>query len=111
VGLETAHSILVDFLWAQGYTSIFVLPPTLVKGSRTRMRSSSAKDDPGEAYLMADILRTDQGRLLPWQPDSSLSRQLHNRTVHLVPYSKYCQGHSSTASCMAALLSSGSRAV
>lgn len=28
VGLETAHSILVDFLWDQGYTSIFVLPPT-----------------------------------------------------------------------------------
>ena len=85
VGLETAHSILVDFLWDQGDTSIFVRPPTLVKGSRTRMRSSSAKDDPGDAYLIADILRTDQGRLLPWQPDSSLSRQLRT-TVRFISF-------------------------
>ena len=44
VGLETAHSILIDFLWDRGYSNIYVLPPTLVKGSRTRMRSSVARD-------------------------------------------------------------------
>jgi len=33
IGLETAHNILVDFLWDCGYTQIYVLPPSLVKGS------------------------------------------------------------------------------
>jgi len=79
VGLETSHSILVDFLWDRGYSNLFVLPPTLVKGSRTRMRSSAAKDDPGDAYLIADILRTDQGRLQVWQPDSGLTRQIRTK--------------------------------
>jgi transposase len=79
VGLETSHSILVDFLWDRGYANLFVLPPTLVKGSRTRMRSSAAKDDTGDAYLIADILRTDHGRLQAWQPDSGLTRKLRTK--------------------------------
>ncbi|MBG7610299.1 MAG: IS110 family transposase [Anaerolineae bacterium] len=79
IGLETANSILVDFLWDQGYTQIFVLSPNLVKGSRTRFRNSGAKDDPQDARLIADILRTDQGRLQCWKPDSSLTRQIRKK--------------------------------
>jgi len=76
IGIETAHSILIDFLWDRGYSQIFVLPPLLVKGSRTRFRSSVARDDPSDAHLIADILRTDQGRLQVWRPDSGLTRQI-----------------------------------
>jgi transposase len=79
IGLETAHSILVDFLWDRSYSAIYILPPTLVKGSRTRLRSSGARDDPSDAFLIADILRTDLGRLHCWQPDSLLTRQLRAR--------------------------------
>jgi transposase len=79
IGLETANSILVDFLWDQGYTQIFVLSPNLVKGSRTRFRNSGAKDDPQDARLIADILRTDQNRLQCWKPDSSLTRQIRKK--------------------------------
>ena len=79
IGLETSHSILIDFLWDRGYSNIYVLPPTLVKGSRTRFRSSAARDDPGDAHLIADILRTDQGRLRAWKPDSGLTRQLRTK--------------------------------
>jgi transposase len=79
IGIETAHSILIDFLWDRGYPSIYVLPPTLVKGSRTRFKSSAAKDDPGDAHLIADILRTDHGRLQIWKPDSGLTRQIRTR--------------------------------
>ena len=28
IGIETAHSILIDFLWDRGYPSIYVLPPS-----------------------------------------------------------------------------------
>ena len=79
IGLETSHSILIDFLWDRGYSNIYVLPPTLVKGSRTRFRSSGARDDPGDAHLIADIMRTDQGRLRAWKPDSGLTRQLRTK--------------------------------
>lgn len=79
IGLETAHNILLDFLWDQGYSQVFVLHPKMVKGSRSRFRSSAARDDTSDALLIADILRTDQGHLRAWQPDTSLTRQIRSR--------------------------------
>ena len=37
---------------------------------------SQARTDPSDAWLIADILRTDQPRLTPWYPDSLLTRQM-----------------------------------
>jgi transposase len=79
IGLETAHNILLDFLWDQGYSQVFVLHPKMVKSSRGRFRSSAARDDTSDALLIADILRTDQGLLRAWQPDTSLTRQIRSR--------------------------------
>jgi len=76
VGIETTHNLLVDFLWDQGYSPIYLLHPGLVKSSRGRFRQSAARSDPSDALLLAEILRTDQGRLLPWQPDQPLTRQI-----------------------------------
>jgi len=82
VGLETAHNILIDFLWDQGYEQVFVLPPSLVKGSRSRFGQSAARSDPSDALLIADILRTDQGRLHAWRPDSGLTRKIRARVKY-----------------------------
>jgi transposase len=76
VGLETAHNLLVDYLWDQGYTHIYILPPSTVKSAQRRFRQSGAKDDPWDARLIADILRTDQSRYCPWKPDTVLTRQI-----------------------------------
>jgi len=76
VGLETAHNLLVDYLWDQGYTQIYILPPNAVKSAQTRFRQSGAKDDPWDARLIANILRTDQSRYSPWRPDGPLTRQI-----------------------------------
>jgi transposase len=76
VGLETAHNLLVDFLWDQGYEQVYVVPPRAVKSSRTRYRQSGARTDLSDAYVVADMLRTDRGRLHPWFPDSALTRQI-----------------------------------
>lgn len=76
VGLETAHNLVVDFLWSRGYDHLFVLPPRLVKSSRLRYRQSGAHSDVSDAFVIADVLRTDQGRLQPWIRDSLLVRQL-----------------------------------
>lgn len=76
LGLETAHNLLVDYLWDQGYEQIYVLPPNAVKSAQTRFRQSGAKDDAWDAHLIADLLRTDQPRYTPWKPDQPLTRQL-----------------------------------
>jgi transposase len=76
IGLETAHNLLVDYLWEQGYEQIYVLPPRAVKSAQTRFRQSGAKDDAWDAHLIADLLRTDQQRYTPWKPDAALTRQI-----------------------------------
>lgn len=87
VGLETAHNLLIDYLWAQGYSQVYVVPPSVVKSSRGRYRWSGARTDGSDARLLADLLRTDRHRLQPWFPDRLLTRQLRAKVglyFHLV---------------------------
>jgi transposase len=79
VGLETAHNLLIDYLWDHGYQQIYVIPPLVVKSSRGRYGHSGARDDTLDAQLLADLLRTDRARLYPWKPDSQLTRQIRAR--------------------------------
>lgn len=74
--LETAHTLLVDFLWDQGYPNVFVIPPGAIKGARRRYRQSNAHTDQSDAWLIADVLRTDPATLHPWRPESLIVRQL-----------------------------------
>jgi len=76
VGLETAHNLLIDFLWAKGYSQVYVIPPSVVKGTRGRYRQSGARTDESDAPLLADVLRTDRTRFQPWHPDDALTRQM-----------------------------------
>lgn len=85
VGMETAHNVLIDYLWGQGYHQVYVVPPTVVKSSRGRYGNSGAKSDKMDARLLADIVRTDGSRLQPWRPDSLLTRQIRAK-VGLVGY-------------------------
>jgi transposase len=76
VGLETAHTLLIDFLWDQEYPHVFVIPPGAIKGARRRYRQTNAHTDQSDAWVIADVLRTDPATLHPWRPDSLLVRQL-----------------------------------
>jgi transposase len=76
VGLETAHNLLIDFLWARGYTQVYVVPPSAVQSARKRYRQTGAHHDQSDAYVIGDMVRTDQARLQPWHPDSQLTQQL-----------------------------------
>lgn len=84
IGLETAHNLLIDYFLDRGYGQLYVLPPTLVKASQGRYAQGGAKDDRRDAQLIADILRTDHGRLHAWQPDSLLTRQLQLESRHVL---------------------------
>jgi transposase len=76
VGLETAHNLIIDFLWARGYDQIYVIAPNVVKSSRGRYNQSGARTDQHDSRLLADLLRTDRARLYPWRADSLLTRQI-----------------------------------
>lgn len=84
IGLETAHNLLIDYLWSQAYTQVYVLPPNQVKSNQGRFRQSQAKDDPEDVRLIADILRTDRSRLQPWHPDSLLTRQMRAKVSFIL---------------------------
>jgi len=76
VGLETAHNLIIDFLWSQGYTEVYVIPPHVVKSNRGRFSHSGAHTDRTDAMLIDEILRTDSQPRHPWHPGSLLYRQI-----------------------------------
>ena len=78
VGLETAHNLLVDYLWEQDYEQIYVLPPNAVKSAQRQYRQSGAKDDRWDARLIADLLRMNQDRYSVWRPDNPLTRRIRS---------------------------------
>ncbi len=85
VALETAHNVVIDFLWGWGYQQLYVIPPSVIKSNRGRFSSSGARDDARDGHLIAEVLRTDRGRLQPWSPDRALTRQIRAK-VSLLHY-------------------------
>jgi len=61
VAIERPSGLIVDALVAAGHP-VVPIHPNAVKAARPRYRSSGAKDDRGDAYLLADLLRTDGHR-------------------------------------------------
>jgi hypothetical protein len=59
IGIETPNNLVVDFLVDLGYP-VFALFPGSMKSLRKRYRTSSARDDQFDAFVIADTLRTDQ---------------------------------------------------
>jgi hypothetical protein len=59
IGMETPNNLMVDFLVDFGYP-VFALFPGAMKSLRKRYRTSSARDDQFDAFVIADTLRIDQ---------------------------------------------------
>jgi transposase len=75
VAIERPSGLLVDTLIEAGLT-VVPIHPNAVKASRPRYRSHGAKSDPSDAYLLADLLRTDGHRFKPLLPHSDDIRAL-----------------------------------
>jgi transposase len=67
--------LLVDSLVESGLT-VVPIHPNVVKATRPRYRSHGAKSDATDAYLLADLLRTDGHRFQPLRPQSDEIRAL-----------------------------------
>jgi transposase len=76
VALETAHSLVIDFLCDQGYGEMYITPPSVIKSCRGRYGPSEGRTDRKDGRLIADVLRTDRARLTVWRADSLLTRQM-----------------------------------
>lgn len=59
IGIETAHNLLVDYLVDLGY-EVHVIFTGSMKSFRKRYRSSGARDDEFDSFVLADVLRTDR---------------------------------------------------
>ena len=55
---------------------VIPIHPNVVKACRPRYRAAGGKSDPGDAYMLADILRTDGHRFRPLMPASDDIRVL-----------------------------------
>lgn len=69
IAIERPSGLLVDALVDAGHP-VVPIHPNVVKACRPRYRAAGGKSDPGDAYLLADILRTDGHRFQPLRPCS-----------------------------------------
>jgi len=75
IAIERPSGVLVDNLLQAGFVVVPV-HPNVVKASRPRYRAAGGKCDRGDAYLLADLLRTDGHRFRALAPECDEIRAL-----------------------------------
>jgi transposase len=75
VGIELDRGLLVGALIGAGY-EVFAINPLSVDRYRDRHSTSGAKSDPGDAKLLADIVRTDRHNHRQVAGDSELAEAI-----------------------------------
>src|SRR5689334_24814399 len=75
VGIERGDGPLVTALLAAGMT-VFVIAPSQVKALRGRYGSAGNKDHRFDAFVLADVVRTDRRRLAPLRRDGQDTQTL-----------------------------------
>jgi transposase len=69
IAIERPSGLIVDALLEAGH-SVVPIHPNVVRACRPRYRAAGGKSDPGDAFMLADILRTDGHRFRPLTPCS-----------------------------------------
>ena len=72
IGIETDRGLFVAALVAAGY-QVFAVNPMSTSRYRDRHSTSGAKSDPGDAKVLADMVRTDRHNHRPAAADSELA--------------------------------------
>ncbi len=78
VGIESQHLLLVDWLWDHGYSKLYIVSPNVTHSRQKSYSHSGARTDSRDAYLIANLLRTDGHLFEPWQPDSPQTQELRS---------------------------------
>jgi len=75
IGIETDRGLFVSALVATGY-QVFAVNPMSTSRYRDRHSTSGAKSDPGDAKVLADMVRTDRHNHRPVAGDSELAEAI-----------------------------------
>lgn len=75
LGVETPQHLLVDFLLERDY-ALWAIFPGSMKSFRKRYRASGARDDAFDAFVLADVLRTDTACWRPVSLGSELLQEI-----------------------------------
>jgi transposase len=75
VAIERPDGLLVDRLLQAGY-EVVPIHANAFHAARPRWEGASSKSDVGDAYRLADLLRTDRHRLRPLAPLDQATREL-----------------------------------
>lgn len=79
IAVERPSGLLVDTLVEAGHP-IVPIHPNVVRHTRSRYGAAGAKSDAGDAFMLADMLRTDGHRFAPLRPTSDAVRALRALT-------------------------------
>ena len=75
IAIERPSGVVVDTLVDAGHP-VVPIHPNALKACRPRYRAAGGKSDPGDAYILADVLRTDGHRFRSLRPLSDEVRAL-----------------------------------
>ncbi len=75
IAIERPSGLLVDTLVDAGF-QVVPIHPNVLKASRSRYSAAGSKSDPGDAFILADLLRTDGHRFRPLRPLTDDTRAL-----------------------------------
>lgn len=75
IGIERGDGPVIEALLAAELT-VLVIAPAQVKNLRSRYGSAGNKDDRYDAYVLADVVRTDRRRLTPLTRSTPATRAL-----------------------------------
>lgn len=77
IGIERGDGPVVEAL-LQAELTVLVISPNQVKNLRSRYGSAGNKDDRFDAYVLADVVRTDRRRLTPLTRSSTATRAMRS---------------------------------
>src|SRR3954449_4368383 len=99
IGIERGDGPVVDAL-LDAELVVLVISPNQVKNLRSRYGSAGNKDDRFDAYVLADVVRTDRRRLRPLVRDSAATpalrttvRARRDLVVHRVAAANQLRAH------------------
>ncbi len=81
VAIERPDGLLVERLLGAGL-EVLAIHPNQVKAARARFRASGGKSDAFDAFVLAELCRTDAHRFTPLRPDGDLIQALRALTRH-----------------------------
>jgi len=77
IAVEMHDGALLAWLLQQGYT-VYGINPKSAQRARDRYRPAGGKDDASDAFILADMLRTDRGSLRAIAPGSDATLELRS---------------------------------